>query len=229
MRATYKLLVGRIFLAGFLFTPLLFSSCYKIESGSYIYSPTYSLPVGSMSLTFADVVSKINLYPAPDDTTRIDSIPVLLYNDNLFYTSRTFDSTAIQFINFQALENDLGRTVEIVFRINYANFLPTPVAGQVYFQDAADFVIDSLMSDGYYLVDAAQVDPNGVVVEPTVDRVEIPFSGEKIDMLNRVQSIAIHTRMQLVPENNGVNKFYSDQRFEVQIGLRVSVQQEISR
>jgi hypothetical protein len=224
-----KSLVGRIFIFSFLCIPLLFISCYKLDSGQYNYTPTFSLPVGSISTTFADVVSTLQLYPAPSDSTRIDSIPVLMYDDNLFYTPFTFDTIYTEYFNFQDMRNTLENATEIVFRINYLNYFPTAVAGQVYFLNDIHTVVDSLLPDGFYEVAAGSVNNNGEVTAPAIDRIEIPLSREKIENLFDVQFFATHTHMHLVPANNEVYRFYSDQYFEMQIALRISIEREFNR
>lgn len=220
----------RVICAASLFLiPLFLVSCYKIESGTYIYTPTFSLPIGTINTTFEDVLPEIHLYPAPTDTSRIDSIPVLLYNDNLYYTTTTFDTVYYKNFNFQNISEELEMAEEIVFRINYTNYFPTEVAGQVYFQNGIGIVVDSLLPDGPYQVASAQIDRDGQVIAPTIDQIEVPFSRDRINNLYSVERIAIHIHIHLVSGNDEIIKFYSDQCFEMQIGLRVSINRELSQ
>jgi hypothetical protein len=218
-----------LILAVFVSVSVMLSSCYKIESGSYIYKPIISLPVGTTATSFADIFSELNLYPAPSDTTRIDSIPVLLYNDQLFYTPYIFDTVYYMYFSFEDIADRMQNTREIIFRVNYTNHFPTRVSSQLYFLDGTGNVLDSLMSDGFYEIDPASTDGDGNVISPTSDRVEIPLSREKIDRLSPVQMIAVKLHMHLVPDDNGVYRFYSNQLFEMQIALRLSIELELDR
>ncbi len=203
-------------------------SCIKNEIGSYTYSPTFSLPVGNIVTTFPDIAPNLQLYPAPEDSSRIDTIPVLYYNDILYYTTTSFDTIFYKEINFADMSDRLEMAEEIIFRINYANYFPTRVSGQVYFEDAAFAVVDSLFPDGPREVDAARVDDEGFVIEPTIDQVEVTYPREKIDRLNRVQFVAIFVHMDLISDNE-IIRFYTDQRFEMQIGLRILINRQLNQ
>jgi hypothetical protein len=163
--------------------------------------------------TFPDIAPNLQLYPAPEDSSRIDTIPVLYYNDILYYT--TTPHLILSFtkkINFADMSDRLEMAEEIIFRINYANYFPTRVSGQLYFEDAAFAVVDSLFPDGPREVDAARVDDEGFVIEPTIDQVEVTYPREKIDRLNRVQFVAILFHMDLISDNE-IIRFYTDPAF----------------
>jgi len=213
----------------FLLALIIPTSCLKTNVDDVAYNPTFSVPIGSTKTIFSEIASGRYLYPAPSDSTRSDSIPVIYYDDSLYYSSISLDSTFYKIFNFDDIEDILDRATEIVFRINYTNHFPSEVSAQVYFGNKLEPAVDSLFTNGPYIADAASTDAEGKVISPNSNTVEIPFDKERIDHLLISNTITFHNDIKLVSNDSPkILKFYSDQSFEMQIGLRVTIYEEIN-
>jgi len=108
------------------------------------------------------------------------------------------------------------------FKLIVDNGFPADVTMQLYLEDAAGTVIDSLMTAGPTLIaSSANVNMDGKVIAPIREETFIPVTGATLDRLKSATSIRLVSNMSTL--NNGMTsvKLFTDYGMDVKLGVKV--------
>ncbi len=212
-----------VLLAGFLTVACL--DDFNRDNDPMLYTPSYSIPIGPLYYTLEDIIPNELLgIPLPDTSTLGDSIPLIVYDDSLFFeNSRTgYDTVFTGPINFSEISPNMEYARSLMFRMNYINEIPTDLAIQMYFFNANQLV-DSLFERGGYWITQAETDQEGKTVSPFTGRVEVYVDSSRIDDLLQVNNYELSVHYNTYQEGLNVIHFYSDYGFDLQLALRAEL------
>lgn len=149
-------------------------------------------------------------------TVRID-LPLRGYADNF-----TLQDTA----DFQ-----LDRVQEIEsadFLIHIKNGFPGTAINQIYFADENYVILDSMfVNNADKTIQGAQIDANGLVIAPSVNVINIPFSGTRIEHLYNSRKLLLNSRMETTNAPNRIVEIYDFYKMNVKIGVRAQVKMKL--
>lgn len=131
-----------------------------------------------------------------------------------FVATDTFD---VDFTDFENIE-------EVEFKLVSENGTALDVGTQVYFLDADNNVLDSLLESRQSLVAAAQVDNEGIVIEPYTNTTLIPYSAERFDRIRTATTAQLTSAFSTV--NNGAVsvKVFAQDKISMRMGMKVKTQ-----
>lgn len=123
-------------------------------------------------------------------------------------------------IDFNLSDYDDIENVE--FKVITDNNMPLELALKIYFaQD--DKILDSLFTDGYALVDAAEVDMDGNVIEPVTKTTFVDFNDARLDAIRGANKI--YVTVDFTTYNGGQTsvRILADQEVKVRMGMKVGL------
>jgi hypothetical protein len=214
----------------FLFIALIvvISSCIQedittIENSLFI-TPYYSIPIGKSSLTMEDVISAPSFDTiAADSSTTPDS--TFTYNNKVYYLppNATFDTTISEIYDFSGLQDWLEIATYVMFRLNIENNIPSEMICQVTFLDENQNSLFSLFNSPGLPVDAATNSTSYILSPYDTD----PLTQNEILSLPEAHAIRVEITMLIQDNTTGVT-YHSNQIFNLQIGIRIGFEKNLS-
>lgn len=171
---------------------ILITSCIKEDisnlSNNIMINQSFSIPFGPANISIdAPLISDTSSFPG-----RYGSF---YYDSNIYPTSSPYFITSYN-TDF-SLQDTRGREEwikRIIFHLLVENSFPTNVYAQVYIYEQntlqrfdSNMGLDSLFVNGPVLVDAADVNSQGEVVQPSSKIYDVPFEDVRLSMLKRAK------------------------------------------
>lgn len=131
-----------------------------------------------------------------------------------FVATDTFDIDFSEYNNIK----------EVEFKLVSDNGTPLDIATQVYFLDADDKVLDSLLTMQESLIAAAPVNSEGIVEAPFSKSTLIPYSAERFDGIRDAKKATTQTAFSTV--NNGAIsvKVFAEDEVSIRMGMKLKTQ-----
>ena len=125
---------------------------------------------------------------------------------------------------FEVDFSDYNNIKEVEFKVISDNGTALDVGTQVYFLDKDNVVLDSLFTTQQTLVAAAQVNAEGIVVEPFTKTSLISYSAERFDGIRTATTAQLTSAFSTV--NNGAVsvKVFAQDKISVRMGMKVKTQ-----
>jgi len=138
----------------------------------------------------------------------------------MFGWARGFVATDTFDIDFSEY-NDIK---EVEFKLVSDNGTPLDIASQLYFLDAEDNILDSLLTTQESLIAAAPVNAEGIVEEPFSKSTIIPYSAERFDGVRSATKAILETAFSTV--NNGAVsvKVFAKDEVSIRMGMKLKTQ-----
>ncbi len=219
-----KLKIIPFFLLHFVFSACVDENLTNISEMVH-FTPTYSLPVGTVSYSINDYFESI--------IETIDNIDTLIqgpygyveYEDDtlpniLEYVERRDDKE----FDFSTISDQIDNVTYLMFRINLTNGFATEASTQVYFAGAGMNITDSLFREGPRLIPPGDTNEEGVIVNNYTDQIDIELAENQINNLPNVRYIIITGKVYTVSNDRKIAKFYREYSINVQIGIRVGLE-----
>jgi hypothetical protein len=134
---------------------------------------------------------------------------------------------ADQFTVQDTAEFQLDRIEDVesaTFRLNIRNGFPGRAVNQVYFADANFNILDSIFTlQQDREIAAAQVNSSGIVTTPSDTRIDIPFSGSRLEHLYNCRKILINSTIETTDAPNRIVEIYDYYNINVKIGVRTKL------
>jgi hypothetical protein len=213
------------------------TSCIKEDIGNIennlTVTPEYAVPIGYSSFSLADMVGNLGFDTIPVDSILSDTIIVdtSLSTDSTFvYEGRRFllppnsyvDTVLLEFYDFSNMQAWVENANALVFRLNIENAIPAGIDLQISLLNASGDTILKLFEPPGLNLDPA-TPPQSYLLSPyDTDTLGV----EEIMLLPTVRSIYTYVGMHVQSESTGA-RYYSDQFFKMQMGVYLSLQQEL--
>lgn len=223
----------------FIIVNILFISCIDENitniSESIEINSSYSLPIGNVLYSINDyfeLLKSLNLDTIMPDTLQIDtiqgsqgdSLDLVGYNDTIYTNIKYVVDTLIYYeFDFSSLGDDLEKIKAITFVTIINNDFPTETKVQVYFAGEAMTIIDSLYSDGPYLISPPDLDNNGIPLDRPPEIVTTPVSDSVITHLPDIRQIIVYGYVKTLRPDINISKFYSYYILSVHIASRIEL------
>ncbi|MBA7518984.1 hypothetical protein ES705_11058 [subsurface metagenome] len=211
-----------------LFISFLAGAClddFNRENDPIFYTPSYSLPIGPLEYTLEEIMPPLSLDMPIVDTSLIpDTIPLLIYDDTLFFVNPQggHDTVFTGIMDIASIGPNMVYIQSAMFRVNYANGLPSFLSIQLYFFDGIQLV-DSLFEEGGLRIENASLDQDGIVTGPYVGREEIYIDSSRINNILQVNNYELSIHVETYRENIDILRVYSYYEFDVQLALRAEL------
>jgi hypothetical protein len=210
---------------------ILIQSCNvndaKNIEGPVTYNPTFSLPIGKYTLSFEELFQNMDLKPI-DTISGKDTIPKIWFENNFYSDPKGYyDTSLVADFNFNFLNSKMEIIKSVMFRINYMSELPCNSTIQLYFEGNGNIVLDSLFSEGPFLIPAADTNSEGFVENGIHRQKDVFLNKDKMDMLGQVSSLELHMRIITRRSDNEFYKFLARYIVFVQLGVRVEIETEV--
>ncbi|MFO7669397.1 MAG: hypothetical protein R6W31_07040 [Bacteroidales bacterium] len=134
----------------------------------------------------------------------------LVYPDTIYWVDESVD-----FIS--GLNQDVVTYLQL--KVNSVNELAIRMALQVYLEDENHVVLDSLFDDRGIVLDPAQIDSNGKLVNVTVDESSSTFDAYKISILGDIAYLRIKAGMHAAKGEADFVKIYSSYSINYEMSL----------
>jgi hypothetical protein len=190
-----------------------------------LYTPTYSIPIGPLNYSLEDIMPPGSLdFPIMDTSLIGDSIPLIIYNDTLFFENPKtgYDTMFTGPMDLSSISPNMEYTQSLMFRMNYSNEIPTDMGVQLYFYIGAQLV-DSLFEDGAFLISQAIPEINGNNTIPYTGREDIYVDSTRIDNLLQVNNFLLSIHIDTYQEDQDIIHLYSRFGFDLQLAVRVNL------
>ena len=187
---------------------LLFTACHKeyFESDKISdeveIEPELVFPLINGSMTMDNVAEVLD----PSDYTLVDDDGLsyyLVYGDTIYLVEETVESD----FDDGDLNADVVTGVQISMRT--VNELAIQIELQVYLEDENHVVLDSLFDNNGVVLNPAQIDSDGKLIQAAEDENGATFDSDKIEMLNNVAYTRISWRMISANEGEDFVKIYA--------------------
>ncbi len=214
-----------------LFTALIVSACldnFNRELDTIYYNPSYSVPIGPVSHSMADIMPYLALpWPIPDTSLLPDTadFPILIYDDTLFFRNpeEGYDTIFIEPFDLQDIVEQTEYIVSVMFRANILNGLPVNTATQVYYLNEGGQTTDSLYDNGSTNIQSALVNERDSVLTPYFTTIDTYLDEAEIQNLVQASQLGIYIYLQTLQPDNDTLRVYSNQPFDVQLAVRVEL------
>ena len=110
------------------------------------------------------------------------------------------------------------------FKLNADNNMPVGIQYQVYFENDAGEVLDSLFSGQNNFINAAEVNNEGVVINNSFTVLEESISGDRLDAIDNATHL--RTKNTLTSDDFKSVKFFSTNGIDMELGLIVKLNVE---
>lgn len=115
-----------------------------------------------------------------------------------------------------------------LLRINSVSHFPVDGLLKLYFADSNHVVLDSVLTDGSYIIRSGQVNADGKTIASTQTNNDIELDTARINSLFDSRYLLLYADM-TTTDNAGRNiKLYSEDSIEIRIGLRVKLKAQPS-
>lgn len=207
-----KLIFGFIFLlAGALFLASCIQDNFNLDllSDEMETEPVLNLPLLFGGFDMDDLVEVIDEedYSLEDeDGERY----YLVYPDTIYWLDETVDYDT-------ELDQDVITYVRMT--VPSVNELAIRMALQIFFEDENHVVIGSLFDNGGVLLEPAQIDSDGKLIEASEDENSSTFDADKIDMLDDVAYLRVRAGMHAAKGEEDFIKIYASYALNYEIAL----------
>lgn len=207
-----KLIFGFIFLlAGALFLASCIQDNFNLDllSDEMETEPVLNLPLLFGGFDMDDLVEVIDEedYSLEDeDGERY----YLVYPDTIYWLDETVDYDT-------ELDQDVITYVRMT--VPSVNELAIRMALQIFFEDENHVVIGSLFDNGGVLLEPAQIDSDGKLLEASEDENSSTFDADKIDMLDDVAYLRVRAGMHAAKGEEDFIKIYASYALNYEIAL----------
>lgn len=234
MKYKLKIWIISIFTFNILLVSCIDENITNISESIEINS-SYSLPIGNASYDINDyfeLLKSLNLDTIVPDTLQIDTIPgppgdslgLVGYNDTIYTNIKYVVDTLLYYgFDFSSLGDDLDKIKAITFVSIINNDFPTETKVQVYFAGEAMTIIDSLFSDGPYLISPPELDNEGIPVDRAPEIVITPVSDSVIARLHDIRQIIVNGYVKTIRPDVNISKFYSYYILYLHIAARIEL------
>ena len=134
----------------------------------------------------------------------------LVYPDTIYWLDETVDYDT-------ELDQDIITFIQMT--VSSVNELAIRMALQVFFEDENHVVLDSLFDNGGVLLEPAQVDSNGKLIEASEDENSSSFDTDKIDILNEIVYLRVRAGMHAAKGEEDFVKIYASYALNYEIAL----------
>ena len=191
------------------------------------YNPSWSVPIGPVSHTLANIMPYQTLPGPIPDTLLPDTLdfPLLIYDDLLFFRNpeEGYDTIFYESFDMQSITQQTEYIVSIMFRSNILNGLPVNTSVQVYYLDGMRQVTDSLYDSGRMIIPSATVNERDSVLEPHFVTIDTYLDETEIQHLIDAPELGLYMHLQTLQSGDDTLRVYSDQVFDVQLAVRVEL------
>jgi hypothetical protein len=234
MRYKLKILAISVYIINILFVSCIDENITNISESLEINS-SYSLPIGDVSYDindYFDLLKSLNLDTIVPDTVQIDTIQqppedslgLVGYNDTIYTNIQYVVDTLIYHdFDFSSLGEDLEKIKAITFVSIIDNDFPTETKVQVYFAGEAMTIIDSLFSDGPYLISPPDLDNEGIPLDRPPEIITTPVSESVIAHLPDIRQIIVYGYVKTLRPDVNISKFYSYYILSMHIATRIEL------
>lgn len=185
-------------------------------SDSVEINSRYSVPVGSFN-------TDINHYLESLDTLGPSSGDSLYYEDVLYPVNESFVQFSLtDSLNFNLIKDPSGKVKSVEFVILIANGYPTPAVVQVYFMSGSA-AIDSAFISGPRVINAATLNSDGIVTDPSTSLLTVSMPSDFNDKLASIQAVTVKGRVYLTRPDIRWVKFFHEYQFNLHIGARIEL------
>lgn len=130
------------------------------------------------------------------------------------------DTLSVEFTSVDHLADNIDKAM---LRISTTSHFPVDGILKLYFADSAYNVIDSVLTDGSFIIRSGVVNGDGKVTSSTITNNDINLDTARINNLFRSDYLLLSTDL-TTTDNAGRNiKLYREDNIEVRIGLRVKL------
>jgi len=178
----------------------------------------YSLPVGIFPYDINDYLESLAAVSV--------STPDSLYFDDGLYPNIMrkvgFSSSDSFAFNIVRDPSEKVRSIELIFLIS--NGYPTDISAQVYFLTGSSTDSpDSVFTGGPVTIDAADLNDDGVVTEPSISILSFFMPPEFIHKLSLISGIMIRGYVNTTRMDFQKVKFYGNYQITMRIGSRIEL------
>ena len=124
------------------------------------------------------------------------------------------------------LEVDFGgydQVEEAEFKLISDNGMPLAADVQVYFADANNTILDSLLTTTQRVVEAASVDTDGMVTNNTEQILFIPVQAARLDKILMAKKIILRTAFSTTNDGQNSVRVLADQSVNLRMGVRFGI------
>jgi hypothetical protein len=206
-----------------LITAAILQSCIKDDvtniQDNLLVSPTYSVPIGSISFVMDDIIGSSAFDTIPADTS-LTNDSVFFFNDKRYAMppDSYVDTVFLGTYDFSSLQEWIDKATYLMFRLNIENAIPAEVLVQVSLLDGSQNLLFSL------LIPPGLIIPSESIVSPYDTD---PLTITEIQLLPDARYVQVYVRLKIQPASSDV-LYYSNQYFDVQIGVRIGLESNIS-
>jgi hypothetical protein len=115
-----------------------------------------------------------------------------------------------------------------LLRINSVSHFPVDGFLKLYFADSNYVVIDSVLTDGSYIIRSGIVDADGKTISATQTNNDIELDRERIDALFASRYLFISADITTTDDADRNIKLYAEDNVEIRIGLRVKLKADLT-
>ena len=125
-------------------------------------------------------------------------------------------------LNFNLIKDPSGKVKSVEFVILIANGYPTPAVVQVYFMSGSA-AIDSAFISGPRVINAATLNSDGIVTDPSTSLLTVSMPSDFNDKLASIQAVTVKGRVYLTRPDIRWVKFFHEYQFNLHIGARIEL------
>ncbi len=126
-------------------------------------------------------------------------------------------------VPFNEAEDFADNVERAMLRINALSHFPVDGILKLYFADSAHTLIDSVLTDGTYIIESGIVNADGKVIEAVNTNNDIELDSARIHSLFASEFILIATDITSTDDASHNIKVYLEDNIEIRIGLRVKL------
>ncbi len=126
-------------------------------------------------------------------------------------------------VPFNEAEDFADNVERALLRINTLSHFPVDAALILYFADSAYNMIDSVLTDGSYIISSGVVNADGKTISAVNTNNDIELDRERINSLFAANYLLLRSVMTTTDDANRNIKLYAEDEIQVRIGLRVKL------
>jgi len=134
----------------------------------------------------------------------------LVYPDTIYWLDETVDYDT-------ELDQDVITFIQMT--VSSVNELAIRMALQIFFEDENHVVIGSLFDNGGVLLEPAQIDSDGQLIEASEDENSSSFDTDKINILNDIAYLRVRAGMHAAKGEEDFVKIYASYALNYEIAL----------
>lgn len=185
-------------------------------SDSVEINSRYSVPIGTYNTDINNYLESLDtLGPSSGDSLYYEEV---LYPINESYVGFILSDT----LNFNLIKDPSGKVKSVEFVFLVTNGYPTPAVVQVYFMSGSD-VIDSALISGPRVINAAELNSDGYVSDPSVTLLTVSMPEDFNDKISSIRGVMVKGRVYLTRPDIQWVKFLHKYQFSIHIGARIEL------